>query len=186
MTRRRRHFANPTRKRPTKWCRQFFSDFVKDESNLVVGDGLGLCPITTAIDSQEDIVSDTIKIVGSVTRNLSSGGDTSLMWIVAKQKFDVSTGNMLQVVNPYDELALSSQDIMGFGFLEVPATMLIPSTDAHTANRRAVPFQIHVKAKRSLERNTNSIILTFASQTGGDTDSVVLVRVATSMLMKFG
>ena len=186
MTRRRRHYGNPTSKRPTKWCRQHFTDLVQDETNLVIGDGLSLCPITTAIDSQADITCDALRITGSVARATATDIHLALMWIVALQKFDVSTGNMLQVVNPFDELDLSSQDIMGFGFLNVPPVLLIPSTDVTEVNREAKAFDIVVRAKRKLKRNTHSVVLTLASQGNAGTDNHIEVKLATSLLMKWG
>jgi len=182
--RRRRHFSNP-KKGSTKWCRQFFFDSMKDESNLVVGDGLVLCPITTAIDSQADIVVKTVRVVGSIFRLAVSDVDLRCMWIMASQKFDVATGNALQVVNPFDELALSSQDIMGFGFLPIPPVVLLPSTDAPAVNRQSFAFDIHVKAKRKLNRNTNTIMLTFATQGTSTADGIARVTVATSLLMEW-
>jgi len=184
MRKARRHFSSPTAKRPTKWCRQFFNDSVQDETNLVIGDGLVLCPITTAIDSQEDITCETVKVVGSIRRISSFDADLKCMWIMAMQKFDASTGNALQVVNPFDEIALSSQDIMGFGFLPVPP-VLQNGVDTFVVNQESIPFAFDVKAKRKLKRNTNTVMLTFASQAAAGADSRLSVDVATSMLMKF-
>jgi len=182
--RRRQHFANPSQKGHTKWCRRSFTDSVQDQSNLVIGDNLTLCPITTAIDSQQDIVSKAIRITGSVTRKAIAATDQSVMWIVALQKFDITTGNMLQVVNPYDVDSLASQDIMGFGFLDVPG-LYVNGAGSDSVSGRAVAFDIHVKAMRKLERNTHTVSLTFASNGAGANDDQVFIRVVTSLLMKW-
>ena len=183
--RRRRHFDNPTSKRPTKWCRQFFTDLVQDETNLLTSDVLSLCPITSAIDSQADIVSDVIKIRGTIFRITNADENLRVMWIVAMQKFDVATGVMLQVVNPFDELDLSSQDILGFGFLPVPPVILQADNNP-VPSRGSEVFEIDVKAKRKLKRNTHAMVLTFASQGSSGGDGIVQVVLTTSMLMKWG
>jgi len=182
-----RHFGNPTRDRPTKWCRQHFTDVIQDENNLVSTDMLVLCPITTAILDQADITAgNPIRIVGALNRAQPSTAEITCMWIVALQKFDFATGVFLQVVNPFDDNALSSHDIMGFGFLDVPPVVLTPSTDAVKINSQSIAFDITVGVARKLKRNTHSIALTFASKSVGNTDNVLAVELVTSVLLKWG
>jgi len=182
MTRSRRHYDSPSMKSPTKWCRQAGIDVVQDEANLVIGDGITLCPITTAIDTMGDITSKTVRITGAVTRALATSDDIKLMWVVALQKFDLATGVALQVINPWNQNDLASQDIMGFGFLSTPPIVL-DSADVQEVNRESIAFDMHVKAMRKLDRNTHTVVLTFASSAGGDPDGVFSIRWATSLLM---
>jgi len=178
----------PTRRaaaphRPTKWCRRNFLDLVQDEANLVVGDGFVLCPITTAIDTIQDVTIFNTRIIGSLRRTAVTA-DLSCMWVLAIQKFNFSTGVVLQFVNPYNTDALSSQDIMGMGFLDCPPTVL---NDVNTplVNREGKAFEINVKAQRKLNRNTHTLVLTIASRSAGDVDGVLSAEVVTSTLMKF-
>ena len=168
----------------TKWCRQFFVDPIKDETNLVVTDPLVLCPVTTAIDSQSDIVAKTVIIEGAINRLLSSNVQQTCMYVVALQKFDFTSGVMLQVINPYSESDLASQDILAVGFLPVPPIVIL-ADDSATVDRRSHPFHIHVKTKRKINRNTQTLTLTLASEGEGTVDSVLNARVATSLLMKW-
>jgi len=173
-------------KRPVKWCRTLIDETVQDRGNLVVGDVHPLCPITTAVDGQEDITVSNIRIAGAVTRSSNLAvAETVLAWIVLKQKFNFTTGAAIQVINPFTINVLARQDIMGLGYLSVPPVVINGFDGVDELSGESIAFDINIKAQRKLNRNTDGIAIWFASATSTGGDGIVSVRCTTSMLMKF-
>ena len=177
--------ARPARKRHVKWCRTEFNALVPSDAALDVDDPFVLCTITTAIADAQDITVSGIRIAGSVSRNTVDRNDVSLAYVVALQKFDFGTGNLLQVVDPWSDVSLASQDILAMGQLPVPAIVL-DELGVRQLSGEAIPFEINVKAQRKLQRNTHTITLTYASTSEGPSDQILRVRSISSLLMKFG
>ena len=155
------------KRRATKWCSATLNGLIPDAASLIVGDGLALCPTTTAVEDQADPMMGWMRGQFSISRVQPAAQQVAIAWAVVLQRTTVGTESPVQIFNPFDGDDLARQDVLGMGCIPAPAIILVPSTDAPTADQSTSCIDIDIGVGRKVDRNNNMLFLWLAS-----TDSV--------------
>ena len=174
---------SPVRKRQTKWCGIATSLTTPNPANATTADGIQLCTVTTAAPDQADPVVGWCRGNISITRSNTSDTTMSCAWAIVLMRLVEGDTLPVQVFSPFLTGDLERQDILGYGHIEVPPTVLTPSTDARTPDRSSRVAEINLRVGRKLARNTNNLFL-WIMTSGSDNGLSAEVDVRT--LMKFG
>ena len=145
-------------KRKSKWCAAAFDFTVPAQASLVVGDGIALCDVTTAVNDQADPVVGWCKGAISISRATSSTPSPAVAWAITMGRLNTGTGAVVQTFNPWDKGDLERQDVLGAGICEVPP-LVLTSADALIDSRGSLVTPINIKVSRKFHRNTNMLFL---------------------------
>ena len=175
------------RKRLTKWCGLVTSGSVPDSESLAEADSSNLCPNTTAVNDQADPVVGWCRGHISTSRLLGSMPTPAAAWAIVRQTVNQSTGEPLQTFNPWDQVHLERQDILGMGHLVIPPIVL-DSSNVQETQRGTSVTEINIKVGRRLLRNNQGLFIWFAStdESAPGTDNALQVIASIRTLMKFG
>ena len=181
-----RRIVKRGRKRPTKWCGVVTSGSVSDSNSLAVADAINLCPVTTAANDQADPIVGWCRGAISTSRLLGSMPTPAAAWAIVLQTMSESTGEPLQVFNPWDQTDLERQSILGMGHMVVPPIVL-DSSNVQETQRGTSVTEINVRVGRKVLRNNQSLFLWFAStdESAPGTDNAFQVIASIRTLMKF-
>ncbi len=107
-------------------------------------------------------------------------------WAIVKMQINVSTGEPVQIFNPFNSVDLERQDILGMGHLAVPPTILQADNTIVTERSNTVT-EINIKVGRRLLRNTQALFLWTAStdESAPGTDNAFQIIGSIRTLMKF-
>ena len=184
MPRSVRRTIRTARRRQTKWCASSSVSVIANQGGLAVADAVPLCISTTANADSPDPLVGWCRGSISLSRIGVSEINPAVAWAIVMGRTVPGGVTPLQVFNPFDGDDLERQDILGMGHLPVPATVLIPSSDANRVSREATVTEVAIKVSRRYHRKSNQLFLWLVA--AGTEDVAYEATSTIRTLMKFG
>ena len=177
------------RKRATKWCARTVNGLVAGNNNLVTADAVSLCDTAQAsIPDMQDVVLGNIRGQLSLFRLPASLLEDSLAcaWAIVKMKMAPGGTIPVQLFDPFAQVDLERQDILGMGHIDIPPVLLQADNSVVTGGGCTV-LDIDVKVGRKISRHSENLFLWIAStdNVGAGPDNSFHVIGSIRSLMKF-
>jgi len=145
-----------------QWCGHNELYTVQTSASTNNTDIMLLCPSLGNPDTQQEVVIKRI-IIKFQTRRVGTGAVEGYGWAIAIQRVVPSTGVPLEQINPLDVVAdnftLASKDAMGFGLLNIPASMPVGNSASTVVSQRLMLDEIDLRSSRVLPRANHALTL---------------------------